>query len=370
MNNRNPAHKENALVEILSLYFSQRANFLAQVILADIVNSPYLPTKNSLSVQPQASANQMDGVNHSNSALSSLPTGKNGHSGPNENGMTGSAIQNPLAVGQTNGLQSAPSHSGNTPLGVETEQAKVAQPPIANDGQGAPAPAAAQPQAVKAILIDLIVERTGFPAASIKPDFRLLDDLNLDSIKSAELVAQTAKQIGVEGQVDPAYFANATLAEVAEALERLASFSSKLVQTSEQPEATVSDPSVNRVPQMLTLPADESPAWVRNFVVEYVAEDAASISSQEEEWQNTHLFPRDDWETAQVLIVAASSEADVVRGFSDVLQQKGAKVQVVSFVEMNQRSLIQSPDFTHFIAILPRHPQEKSSSGDRLQQAM
>jgi len=341
MNNLRSVAKDDKLVELLSLYFSQRGNFLAKVISADIVNSPFV----------------------------SLPNGRNsyGHDS-HKNSVTGFATQNLSSTSQTSELQDAPNNSENPPLGVGNGH--VVQQPTSSDVQPTPPPEAAPPQAVKDMLIDLIAEKTGFPVASIKPDFRLLDDLNLDSIKSAELVAQLAKQIGVEGQVDPAYFANATLTEVAEALEQLASSSSKLGQTSEQTEATVLESSVNQAPKMLTLPVDESPAWVRNFVVEYVAEDDASISKQEQEWQNANLFQSDDWGTAQVLIVAASEEADVVREFSDVLQQQGATVKVASFVEMTQRSLSQSPDFTHFISILPRDPQKGKTPGERLQQMM
>jgi acyl carrier protein len=66
-----------------------------------------------------------------------------------------------------------------------------------------------------------VVEQTKYPRESINSAARLLDDLNLDSIKSAELVAQTAKQLGIEGQIDPSNFANATIAEVVEALQEL-----------------------------------------------------------------------------------------------------------------------------------------------------
>ena len=353
MTDSRSAVKDDKLVELLSLYFSQRGNFLAKVILADIVSSPFASLPNG-----------------------SLPNGsrphvKNDHDS-HQNGGNGFATQIPSTKGNS-GLQDAPSPAPMSPLTVGNGHAvqapvAVAQQTPVSDAQLTPVPEAAPSFAVKAMLIELITEKTGFPVASIKPEFRLLDDLNLDSIKSAELVAQLAQQIGVEGQVDPAYFANATLAEVAEALEQLAS-AAKSGNTLEQPAVTVME-SGNPSPKMLTLPVDESPAWVRNFVVEYVVEDAASISKQEEEWQNTNLFQTDDWKTAHVLIVAASDEADVVQEFSAALQQRGAKVQAVSFVEMSQRSLIQSPDFTHFIAIMPRDAQKGGTSSDRLQQAM
>jgi acyl carrier protein len=69
---------------------------------------------------------------------------------------------------------------------------------------------------VSDLLLRLVEKHTGFPQDSLNMDMRLLDDLNLDSIKAAEFVAEAAKSIRVEGQLDLSTFANATLAEIAE----------------------------------------------------------------------------------------------------------------------------------------------------------
>ena len=68
------------------------------------------------------------------------------------------------------------------------------------------------------LLIRLAAERTGFPVESLSGEDRLLDDLNLDSIKAAELVAEAAKMVGVAAKIDPSLFANAKLAEISAAL--------------------------------------------------------------------------------------------------------------------------------------------------------
>jgi NADP-dependent 3-hydroxy acid dehydrogenase YdfG len=81
----------------------------------------------------------------------------------------------------------------------------------------APAPDAA-PLDPKPILVTAIAARTGFPVESIGGDARLLDDLNLDSIKAAELIAQTAREVGIVEAVDPAPLANRSVDEVSEAL--------------------------------------------------------------------------------------------------------------------------------------------------------
>ena len=71
---------------------------------------------------------------------------------------------------------------------------------------------------LESLLLDIAAQQTGFPRESIMLEARLLDDLNLDSIKAAELVAGAAKQRGVAGRLDPSTMANASLAEVAAAI--------------------------------------------------------------------------------------------------------------------------------------------------------
>lgn len=63
-------------------------------------------------------------------------------------------------------------------------------------------------------LINWVVDETGFPPESINLDMRLLDDLNLDSIKSGQLVGKVFNEIEFSGDIDPASFANASLKEI------------------------------------------------------------------------------------------------------------------------------------------------------------
>jgi len=69
----------------------------------------------------------------------------------------------------------------------------------------------------------MIVAATGFPRETLTPDLRLLDDLNLDSIKSGDLVAGYAEKLGIAGQTDPASLANATISEIIDLFDRLSS---------------------------------------------------------------------------------------------------------------------------------------------------
>jgi enediyne polyketide synthase len=97
-------------------------------------------------------------------------------------------------------------------------------------------------------------------------EVRLLDDLNLDSIKAAELVAAAAKQMGVAGKVDPSKLANASLAEVAAAIREVAD--------EDATRSVIVVPAVDNPTHAPTgLPRvvlEDSPSWVRNFAIEFV----------------------------------------------------------------------------------------------------
>lgn len=64
-----------------------------------------------------------------------------------------------------------------------------------------------------------IAEQTGFDPATLKPDLRLLDDLNLDSIKVTDLVGNVSIKFGVAGELTPSAYSNATVRELALAIK-------------------------------------------------------------------------------------------------------------------------------------------------------
>jgi acyl transferase domain-containing protein len=118
-------------------------------------------------------------------------------------------------------------------------------------------------------LLDLAALQTGFPRDSITLETRLLDDLNLDSIKAAELVASAAKQWGVAGRLDPSAMANASLEEVATAIGAAVAGQAQPVEPIESSPSTA--PTVT---DSLVSVLDYSMVWVRNFVIEYVPDAA------------------------------------------------------------------------------------------------
>jgi NAD(P)-dependent dehydrogenase (short-subunit alcohol dehydrogenase family)/acyl carrier protein len=297
----NSSYDNREIVNLLSTYFSRRGNFLAKVIKSDLKNTlfqQYAQTDVSRLLQ----SNSADQSKLSNSSLVKVP-------------VEVTAVQ-PLEAGITKDLES---HS--------------------------------QTESIQKILINLIVEQTGYPPESINSDAKLLDDLNLDSIKSAEIVAQTAKQISLEGQVDPSLFANATLQEVATALQEFketGSFTSgDFVHTVEA-----------SFPELIA-------PWVRNYVIEYVLESAESLNEADE--LTEAKFPGDDWANSSVLIITQVKNKAWADSLSEELQYKGAQVEIV---DLQQIKVLIPNNYTHVINILTSVSEANIDPEARLQKAI
>ena len=158
------------------------------------------------------------------------------------------------------GMPADPAEAPSSPTPTVVEMVPVVAAPFTpRDG----------PEGLESLLLDLAAEQTGFPRGSITLEARLLDDLNLDSIKAAELVAGAAKRWGVAGRLDPSAMANASLAEVAAAIGAAVAGRASPVELAES--CSLSAPVV--VDSPIPVP-DLSISWVRNFVIEYVPDAA------------------------------------------------------------------------------------------------
>ena len=65
----------------------------------------------------------------------------------------------------------------------------------------------------------LVAERLELPIATVQNESRLLDDLHLNSISVAQLVSEAARHLALPPPPAPTNYANATLSEIAKALE-------------------------------------------------------------------------------------------------------------------------------------------------------
>ncbi|HEY3579875.1 MAG TPA: SDR family NAD(P)-dependent oxidoreductase, partial [Pyrinomonadaceae bacterium] len=97
----------------------------------------------------------------------------------------------------------------------------------------------------------LVAERIELPLATIENESKLLDDLHLNSISVAQLVAEAARRLDLPPPPAPTNYANATLSELSSALEAAARTG-----TNRHSGADINPPGVDE--------------WVREFSIEYV----------------------------------------------------------------------------------------------------
>jgi enediyne polyketide synthase len=108
------------------------------------------------------------------------------------------------------------------------EQAPVSEPserrsPTQRDPELEPVPqrAGSETGAPIELIRGLVAARAELPASAVRDESRMLSDLHLNSITVGQLVSEAAKQLGLPRIVGLTDFANASVAEIARALEEL-----------------------------------------------------------------------------------------------------------------------------------------------------
>ena len=111
--------------------------------------------------------------------------------------------------------------------GLAPRTAAVETPALAASRTAIATPATPASQGVgsgndmRTLVMQLAAAATGFPADQITLSMTLLDDLNLDSIKSSALIAEAFAAAGVSEQIDSAATAGLTLGQLAEHIDAL-----------------------------------------------------------------------------------------------------------------------------------------------------
>jgi enediyne polyketide synthase len=220
----------------------------------------------------------------------------------------------------------------------------------------APVPAPQSTEAapdVISTLIDLVAARTGYPKDSIPASARLQDDLQLDSIKSGELIAEAARTLGAGPSVDPVSLANASLTEIA---QLLAPPAAPVAVPAPVPVQPVERPA----PAAPTQNPAERPGWVREFVIDYVERPADPTPGAAGQWQG-----------AEVLVLCADdAQDDVAAALGTELRVLGAAVQHADFARARREELGADPRFSHLIAVLPDTVDPARPAPDRLADAV
>jgi acyl transferase domain-containing protein len=131
---------------------------------------------------------------------------------------------------------------------------------------------------VNDVILSQIEKMTGFEKDSLAPENKLLDDLNLDSIKSATLIANVVKELNTEGKVDPAKYANASISELFAVFDQAA------------PQTEVPIPKKISRPQIQGQPLDLKKNWVRNFAEKFTKQSLNNIDIEPIDWENSNFL--------------------------------------------------------------------------------
>ncbi|MEJ2324592.1 MAG: SDR family NAD(P)-dependent oxidoreductase [Nitrospirota bacterium] len=219
---------------------------------------------------------------------------------------------------------------GGTEGTVEAPPQAEAPPALTHEG---PPPSTVQAAAPE-MLLNLVSEMTGFPASSISLSRRLLDDLNLDSIKAAQFVGRAMKLFGVQGeQIDPTSMANSSLQEIydillpyaeAPALQEAKSDKSSIVQTLRK--------------------AD----WVRDFKVAYTVQELPPPKSVDE------IFEAEQAIKGRVLIVSDGEDGGLADGIRGIMSQRGAEASLLDYERLRSGAPDGHGGYDYFVFLMPK----------------
>ncbi len=238
------------------------------------------------------------------------------------------------------------------------EVAPEAAPAVAvtespSHGGGAVAVDRTSADTVVELLFDLTNQRTGYPRSSIAAESRLLDDLNLDSIKAGELVAEALRRIGAAGAIDATRFANSSLKEIAAAL--VEALPTNPLSTASLTSSSSASPPPQQPTQMIGDDlsfVSRYTTWTRNFVVH-----AVPIPR---EGAKTAIRERGDADLADMIFLIFFDALDPEPAdalFAEIVA-RGGLAERIPFDAVTRAALQRDSRFTHQIAILPRVPCE------------
>lgn len=223
----------------------------------------------------------------------------------------------------------SPCELGVEPLALSSpslELVRWSQADVAATARPAQSVAASSPRDdgdLFAFMRQVIMDRFGYPAELITPTARLLEDLNLDSIKSAEVISEAMARVDVRG--DPALYGKLPLGEIATRL------SSKVAHAEPAPKAA----------------AIAGDTWVRAFEPRLVLEALAE----------TQAVPY----SGRVLLVAVPTDT-AANGVAEQLRAFGFEVETWRYGQ----GAPSGGSLTGCVVLMPPADREAASSGEPL----
>jgi len=191
------------------------------------------------------------------------------------------------------------------------------------------------------ILLELTCKLTGFERESLSLNLRLLDDLNMDSIKAAELIAEAGKILGISGQIDPSQYSNNTLLQIRDQLVELKNQAVGIA-----PLSTNKDDVIDRY---------RNKTWTRDFVVKFIEEKIKQKDSS--------LLKR----LNKINILCEENQTKQASSLKDGLKSKTVEITVISDESIGvSKEKLSNPDC--LIYILPANQDNGSFEEKQLKQ--
>lgn len=210
-----------------------------------------------------------------------------------------------------------PTFKLSEPAQIEAEQ-KETRLPV----ESVQTPGIVSAESIASVLIDLTHKLTGFDKQSLSLNQRLLDDLNLDSIKAAELIGEAGKILGLTGQLDPSQYSNYTLMQIRDRFLELKSQAPKTV-------------------SMSVFDRYQHKTWVRDFVVKFKEE---TIQQRD---------PTILKKLNKIDILCDESRQETAFRLKQILKDKRAEVQIKSYDELDKTKIETTSDSNCLICLLP-----------------
>lgn len=295
--------------------------------------------------------------------------------------------------------------------------------PVAADARQQPEAGALGDKCVQEMMYGLVAEATGFSPDSLSRESRLLDDLNLDSIKAGDLIARFAETCGIAFP-DPALLANAALGELIDAAARLGETTCEAAPVPPDalenlldeagritgfPDAAL-DPDLP-VERELHIDADKLEMLVRRTALALGIQAQLDIDSlrsrslnqiaaildrlrNEQQGAGEKRFPaagqstwvrnfsmdliktpyprfpdawrrraEDDWQKARVLILHAEDTGELSELLGQHLFHRGATIHRAAFDAETAGTQVKDPAFSHLLALLPKEDRGESDRG-------
>lgn len=213
---------------------------------------------------------------------------------------------------------------------------------------------------VSQTVITVLSDMTGFSAESLQTSMRLVDDLNLDSIKIGDLLARSARKVDIA--IDPQSIKKpmSTVADLVALIEqRLGrnntasrTSQSQILQSRTSPSQIIeSGMAASESNQPGSIP---SSPWVRNFKLGWITSPLKKNTGR--------VF----WPNTKVLVLHASSSKPVAQAIRNNLVKAGAAATCRTFQWADNAQPEALDAFSHRIAVMPVEKMDLEAVGDGL----